>query len=224
MRSRHSREGRQADNSVRAALLRARFRWKGWYQARRDVRDEVGVDHEGQDGMVASTPFLRELRATAQRAADQSWAALEVEQARLLAELGMLAAAVVRYGYEETVHHRRFYRGLGSWDGAARRARTRLDATVTGLAQIQDAYWNGLVRGHRALGRDRRARPPQPKPAPITCVGLWPPTSTALLTGWDDADPEDRVPTVLDQAIEIVLKMASSTPPRQQRGDGCERG
>lgn len=220
MRSGHSREGSRIDDSVRAALLRARLRWKGHYQAYRDVREQICIDYSRPDGLVASTPFLRELQTTAERAADQQLGTLADEQAGLIAELWRLATAVVRYGPEESVHHLRFWRDMTAWEGAARRARQRLDATIDGLDQIQHAYWSGLARRHRELVQDRSDRTPRPWPAPIERAGLWPPTPVALLTGRDGADP-DRIPTVLDQAIEIVLKMAA-TPPIWQQGVDSE--
>jgi hypothetical protein len=218
MRSRHSQEGERTDGSVRAALLSARLRWQGRHQAYWDSREHVAIDYGGPHGLVASTPFLVELRESAGRAAEQHWATLEAEQAALVAELWRLAAAVVRYGHEETVHHLRFWRDMTAWDGAVRRARKRLGATVHGLSQIQEAYWSGLSRRHRELVRERPDRSPRPRPVRITSAGLWPPTSVALLTGWDEADSADRIPTVLDQAIEIVVKMAA-TPPKWHQGE-----
>ncbi len=210
MRSaRRSREGQSIDRSVRSALLQARFRSQAWWQARKDIRDTVTIQFEGPNGMFASTPFIRELHAAAQRAAHQIRAQLELAEADLLAEIEVLAAAVVRHGDRETVHHQRLRRSLSSWDRAVRREGKRLDATIAGLDQIQGAYWSRLASGHRTLREVLPRGPMRARPNPLTSAGLWQSSLSILRTGRPDPGPGVPSPTVVNQAIEIVFREAS---------------
>jgi hypothetical protein len=220
MQRTHFSDGKSTDNSLRAALLLARFGWWARYQAYRDIRSNVPIRLDGGEHSEVSTPFILELWSTARRAADQAWAALEAEQAGLRAEIARLAVAVVGTGPGETVHRRRLRCSLESWEHAALLARKRLDGTVAGLRQIQHVYWTALARSHPDLvgsakrvagGQQTRSTPTRqvPCPRPITCDALWPPNSLDMLTDRVLLDPRDRPPSVLEQAIEIVLQAAA---------------
>lgn len=201
--------GSLGDRSLRAALVRVRYRVEAWQKARHDIRTTAPIEFQRTpegNMVVASTPYIESLHETAAGAASRILDRLWHEQAELLLEINIRAAAVVRHnrlGQRETVHHRRFGRGLTIWETAAGRAAQRMDSVVAGCNGVVDLYWGRLSGRHPALkAQSNNPHRSTPQPARITPDERW---SSPLAMFPPRLAPCQNPSTVLEEAIEIVV-------------------
>ncbi|WP_165955967.1 hypothetical protein [Streptomyces hainanensis] len=179
---------------VRNAVPPRTALWGARIRGRRDGRQ--GLPHvppptEAIDQRAVVTAFVREQRATADRAVEQLRSRMLDRERRLITDIRREAVSVVRrydgLGRPAPAALAGFGERVGEWRAKADVCRCRAVAVTAVIDQLICCYWDAVRRHHRDI--------PDPAPAHLA---HWAPARLELDASWRESDSWLIEPTAVE--------------------------